>query len=659
MSHNPHLNYRPDIDGLRAFAILLVIIFHAYPRLLRGGFIGVDIFFVISGYLITSIILKGVSQGNFSLVNFYGRRIKRIFPALLTVLLFCLFSGWLILLADEYQQLGKHTAAGSVYISNFILAGEAGYFDTSAELKPLLHLWSLSIEEQFYMVFPFLILLSSTCRIPIILTILTCLLLSFSLNIYLIEQDQNSVFFYPQTRSWELLIGSVIAYINLYARPQFDNLAHTLFRQQSPNKDKHLANILSWLGFTLIITAWVFFNTKKILFPGAWALAPSIGAACLILAGNKAWFNRHILSSQTAIFIGLISYPLYLWHWPLLSYLQIIEMEKPSSGLRFTALLLSGILAWLTYHFIEKRFRYRDHWGVPVGLLTSLFIVGAIGFQIYNQQGYASRLPDYSNWDAGEIGITAWQKNNLIAQQDCLDQYGDYVFCLQQDSQKPPTALLMGDSHANHLYPGLLNKPLTTGSNLLNLGVSSCLPFFNSSDKKCTSSTNKALNLAVNTPSIKTVILSSYIDSFTDKYSDTPMDSYSEKEPFMALETIMRDTFQRLLKANKQVIFVLDIPKLDFRPIACAKRPWRISGQTSKTPCATQRNKINDHQRKYREIVFQVLAEFPTIQVWDVTSAFCDDQYCWAIKDNKMLYRDNNHLNKAGSIYLGHYFKLQ
>lgn len=659
MSHSPHLNYRPDIDGLRAFAILLVIIFHAYPRLLRGGFIGVDIFFVISGYLITSIILKGVNQGNFSLLDFYGRRVKRIFPALLTVLLFCLFSGWFILLADEYQLLGKHIAAGSVYISNFILANEAGYFDTSAELKPLLHLWSLSIEEQFYMVFPFFIILSVKYRIPSVLTISACLLLSFFLNIHLIGQDQNSTFFYPQTRSWELLIGSSIAYINLYTRPQFDKITQTIFIQKTQNKDKNIANILSWLGFTLIITAWVFLNTKKILFPGAWALVPSIGAACIILAGNKAWLNQHILSNKVAISIGLISYPLYLWHWPLLSYLQIIEMEKPSSSLRFLTLILSSILAWATYHFVEKKFRYQDHWGVPASLLTSLFIVGAIGFQIYNQGGYSSRLPDYSNWEAGEIGISAWQKNNLVAQQACLNQYGDYVFCLQQDSNKPPTTLLIGDSHANHLYPGLLNKPITTGGNLFNFGVSSCLPFLNSPDKKCNFLIDKALSLAVNSPSVKTVILSSYIDSYTDKYTDSPIDSNTKKKTFIYLQATIRNTFQKLINANKQVIFVFDIPKLDFRPTACVKRPWRISGQTSKIPCATQRDKINDHQREYREVIFEVLAEYPKVKIWDITSAFCDSQYCWAIKENKMLYRDNNHLNKTGSLYLSDYFNLQ
>lgn len=673
MTHNPHLNYRPDIDGLRAFAIVLVIIFHAYPRFLRGGFIGVDVFFVISGYLITGIILKGLNQGSFSLLEFYSRRIKRIFPSLLVVLIFCLLSGWFILLSDEYQFLGKHIAAGAVYISNFILENEAGYFDTSAELKPLLHLWSLSIEEQFYLIFPLLLILTFKLRLNPVLIISICLICSFLLNIYQIEYNPNRVFFSPQTRAWELLIGSSVAYINLYIRSDFDKIAHRLFVYRSTDKDKSLANILSWFGFLLIIIAWVFFNNKKIAFPSGWALMPALGAACIILAGEKAWFNRKILANKLAIFIGLISYPLYLWHWPLLSYLQIIEMNKPSSSLRFLTLALSCILAWMTYQFIEKQFRYRNHRIVPIGLITSLFLVGLIGYQVYKQQGYPTRLPLYSNWETGEIGLKPWQNKSLVTHQSCLNTYGNYVFCLQQNNKNPATAMLIGDSHANHLYPGLISKPSLTGGNLYNFGVSSCLPFFNNPDKECTPLINKALEIAIKTASVKTVILSSYAGSYvlkqlsektTDQQSSwqqltAHLDKSPKKDIATTFKTTMRETFQRLLDANKKVIFVLDIPTLDFRPSACSKRPWRISGQMSKTPCATPRTTIVLQQKKYRTLAFEVLIEFPTVEVWDTVKAFCDPNYCWAIKDNKMLYRDDNHLNETGSLYLSDYFHLQ
>jgi peptidoglycan/LPS O-acetylase OafA/YrhL len=215
--HNPHIKYRQDIDGLRAIAIFLVIIFHAFPKFLKGGFIGVDIFFVISGYLITGIILKGFSRDNFSLLEFYSRRIKRIFPALIVVLSFCLIAGWYVLLADEYELLGKHIAAGSIYISNFVLQGEAGYFDTDSELKPLLHLWSLAIEEQFYLAFPLLLIVGKRFQISPLLIISTCLGVSFLTNVIQIHDKPTEVFFFPTSRAWELLIGSLVAYLSIHS----------------------------------------------------------------------------------------------------------------------------------------------------------------------------------------------------------------------------------------------------------------------------------------------------------------------------------------------------------------------------------------------------------------------------------------------------------
>ena len=290
--HNPHIKYRPDIDGLRAIAILLVIIFHAFPKFLRGGFIGVDIFFVISGYLITGIILKGLSRDNFSLLEFYSRRIKRIFPALIVVLSFCLIAGWYVLLADEYEVLGKHIAAGSIYISNFVLQSESGYFDTDAELKPLLHLWSLAVEEQFYLFFPLLLILSHRLRINVLGVIIIGFAISFALNVSQITDKPSEVFFYPQSRIWELLIGSAVAYISLQTH---------LLKARTQN----IANFLSLFGLALIFFAWVYLDSKKIFFPYYWALLPTLGAAFLILAGDRAWFNRTILASKVAVFIGL------------------------------------------------------------------------------------------------------------------------------------------------------------------------------------------------------------------------------------------------------------------------------------------------------------------------------------------------------------------
>lgn len=398
--HNVHPLYRPDIDGLRAIAILSVVIFHAFPARLQGGFVGVDIFFVISGYLISIIIFRSMQRGNFSFIEFYTHRIKRIFPALIVVLLSSYIFGWFALLPEEFKQLGKHIAAGAGFVQNFILWQEAGYFDTASELKPLMHLWSLAIEEQFYLLFPLIIW--TIWRLGLNILTLTLILggISFSLNISDIGSDAVKTFFAPQTRFWELLAGSVLAYIQFFKRTPFANwmkrcLFHPLIFRHPPVGDRRdvvLNDTLSFLGSALIVFA-VFTVDKGILFPGWWALAPVCGAFFLIYAGPDAWINRTILANRLMVFIGLISYPLYLWHWPIFSYLRIIETHTPSKELRITAIFLSFVLAWVTYHLIEKPIRFGSNSAIKTALLTFFTVaLGVLGYYTYHSSGFPSRI---------------------------------------------------------------------------------------------------------------------------------------------------------------------------------------------------------------------------------------------------------------------------
>ncbi len=656
MTHNQHLHYRPDIDGLRAVAVLLVLIFHGFPRFIKGGFIGVDIFFVISGYLITSIILKSQARGEFSLLDFYSRRIKRIFPSLLVVLIFCLTFGWFSLLGEEYQTLGKHVAAGAVYISNLVLQNEAGYFDSDAEFKPLLHLWSLGIEEQFYVIFPLLLMLVARFKGNAFVLITLSLLSSFALNVFLIEQNPSGVFFYPQTRAWELLIGSFVAHVNLYQRERFDYFLA---------KNNFSANKLSWFSFALIVGAWIGLDTTKITFPNGWALLPTMGAAGLILAGEQAWFNRKILASKWAVWLGLISYPLYLWHWPLLSLMRIIEMERPKGYLRVLALLLSVLLAWLTYQFVEKRLRFWNHKGITIGLFVSLLFVGLMGFQIEQQGGYPNRFHFEKNWSEGELGHSAWNKK-WSSEKNCLEKWGKELdFCSIKNNNAAPTVMLIGDSHANHLYPSLFQHSFFQNDNVLNVGIGGCAPFFDIPKKDCLNM-NGLLKQAITSTSVHTVILNNR-EILNLKSFDNLKFGYKLRHPFSKkittednaaiFQSAMRDTFKQLLKANKRVIYIKDIPELGFNPApaTCEKRPWRIGNQMLKNPCATKRDQVENHQKTYDSLVSNVLHEFPEVIVWDTAGAFCDADYCWAVKDKKMFYRDDNHLNETGAIYLGEY----
>ena len=386
-THLSHPKYRPDIDGIRAIAVLAVVAFHAFPSWVNGGFIGVDVFFVISGYLISTIIFENLDRGTFSASEFYARRIKRIFPALILVLVACLIFGWFALLADEVQQLGKHIAAGAGFISNIVFWNEAGYFDNAADTKPLLHLWSLGIEEQFYIVWPFLLWISWKRKFNLLTITILVTVISFFLNIKGIRQDAVATFYSPQTRFWELLSGSLLAWLTLYKKNEFVIIKNKIegflaCREKQSADGKILSNALSFVGLSLLVYGF-WRISKESSFPGKWALVPVLGTLLLLMGGSKAWINRTILSNKIAVWFGLISFPLYLWHWPLLSFVRIVESEVPSLNIRIVAVVLSILLAWLTYKLIERPIRFGKHGSLTVATLSGLAIaIGVTGFVV-------------------------------------------------------------------------------------------------------------------------------------------------------------------------------------------------------------------------------------------------------------------------------------
>lgn len=387
MTDTPQLHpaYRSDIDGLRAVAVLAVVLFHAFPEILPGGFTGVDVFFVISGFLISSILYSNLEAGRFSMLDFYGRRIRRIFPALILVMSACYALGWFVLLPDEYAQLGKHIAGGAGFVQNFVLWSESGYFDNAAETKPLLHLWSLGIEEQFYIVWPILLWIAYRLRLNLLSMTILIAVISFVLNIRGINvtKDLTATFYSPQTRFWELLIGATAAYLTLFPSARFGRwVANSLaalraactailwdprkLREPKEATSKEVtssvsqrqnANLYSVVGFVLLVTGVALIN-KHSAFPGWWALLPTLGSVLLIIAGPQGIINRTILSNRLMVAIGLISYPLYLWHWAILSFLRIMQGEVPLWWQRAIAVIVAIILSILTYQFVEKPIRF-------------------------------------------------------------------------------------------------------------------------------------------------------------------------------------------------------------------------------------------------------------------------------------------------------------
>ncbi len=673
--------YRPDIDGLRAVAILCVVIFHAFPAYLRGGFIGVDIFFVISGFLISSIIFRSLKEDEFSFTEFYARRVRRIFPALIVVLGACFIFGWFALLPDEYAMLGKHMAAGAGFVQNFVLWKEAGYFDVTSELKPLMHLWSLAIEEQFYLLYPLLIWLAWRAGLNVLLVVLTLLLLSFGLNMHGIGKDAVKTFFLPQTRFWELLVGAILAYGAIHgqaAKSRLTIVSHPIFQRIAPIVERRkavLGNMLSVAGALLMLASVITIHRDRV-FPGAWALLPVSAAGLLILAGPNTWINRTILSNRLMVGIGLISYPLYLWHWPLLSFVRILESGTPShEGIRIAAVALSFLLAWVTWRFVERPIRSRRKtWVTAATLTVTLAAIGYVGYNAFQREG----LPFRSGIrDAEEFNKQLRWKPTLRASEECRRYYHPEFpgrgFCVVSSSQVP-SVVLIGDSHANHLYPGLAKELANTGETIANFGDSACPPLFNTRSYKrgdpdterCLGIVDKMLEFAEQTTSVHTVVMADigahYLHNSGKGYGK-PEEGPNEwvlsrpgqtdvSSNDQVYEEALRETLVRLTAKGKRVILVLDNPNLRFSPRSCIQnRPIRLDN-TVRTPCAISREEFDGRNKIYRALVKKVSREIPHVQIFDAGSKFCDDQWCSAIKDGKLLYRDSSHLSVAGSEYV-------
>lgn len=440
--------YRPDIDGLRGVSIILVAVYHAFPNFLPSGFIGVDIFFTISGFLISGIILRQLAAGRFRFWDFYAKRIKRIFPALFLMLSGCLLAGWLLLFPNEWEQLGKHLFGGSFFVSNLFLMKEGGYFDAGIK-KPLLHLWSLGIEEQFYIVWPVLLAASWKFRRSTLLVVFTMFCLSLIASIGGTKLQPRYAFFFPATRFWELALGAILAYVQLSpsARKGGSNQppGWTVWMADCIRSTSH-QRYLSWTGGALLVAS-VFLIADDSAFPGAWPLLPTLAAALLIAAGPGAWLNRSVLSANPMVAIGLISYPLYLWHWPVLVFTGLVDEAGFHWGKRMAALVVSCVLAWTSYQFVEGRLRHHPSKNVvPVLLIAAVFLLGGVGL-LARFGTFTSRL----NTPVGrEVAQALRDGEGPVTGVNYKKRSG--FSGLTFKGRGPVSTLFIGDSHMGHYY---------------------------------------------------------------------------------------------------------------------------------------------------------------------------------------------------------------
>jgi peptidoglycan/LPS O-acetylase OafA/YrhL len=631
--------YRSDIDGLRGVAVLSVVAFHAFPVWLKGGFIGVDIFFVISGFLISTIIFENLNKKKFSFSNFYARRIRRIFPALLLVLFFFLILGWFIFLADEYKQISKHTMAGIGFVSNFILWSESGYFENDSNKNPLLHLWSLGIEEQFYFCWPFFCWFFFKNKFfSIFLIVIT--LISLYLNIHTVGSDDAEAFYSPLTRFWELLFGTFLAYFTLNYKSCYEKFC----------TNQALVNIFSFVGFFSLGFGFLFIN-KESSFPGYLALLPVIGATLIILSGPSSIFNRIFLTNRIAVFFGLISFPLYLWHWPLLVFAGIIERDTPDKYFRIAIILLSIIFAWLTYQFIEKGIRRSKGYKYIAILISFSLILFGISFIIFYKNGFSDRKAVTNSDFTKEVrhqfigAFWPYAKNNI-----CLSKYPykdqnilAWWFCIQS-TNNPPTILLLGDSLANQHYPGFSKNPRLSHHSILSIGtcgidsdgtgVNSLNTCFGTRPKE---QANFIDNIIKKNPSLKFIVI--------DGISRTPNTSSINK---------IIERIDYLEKLDLQIIIFTPQLKIDYDIKACFKSPFNQNPKN----CLTQSFYREDLLNNFSPLIKAVKKSHPKVLFFEQNDIFCDlnDDNCSFVRDKLPLYRDATHMSEYASLLMQDYF---
>lgn len=374
------MNYRPDIDGLRALAVLPVIFVHAGFNIFSGGFVGVDIFFVISGYLITNILLKELESDKFSIINFYDRRARRILPALFAVLLFCLVLGYFTMMPDEFKNLGQSFVATTFFSNNILLALTSGYWELASEYKPLLHTWSLGVEEQYYIIIPLLLLFTWKFLNKNILLVMSLVFLSSLLfAIWFVNISPNKAFYILPTRAWEIALGGIVA---------------VLLKKYTFNFNYKFSNLMSLIGFLLIIYS-IFNFDSSVLSPSHYLLIPTVGACLIIVFSNEKNLVYKILSYKPIVFIGLLSYSLYLWHQPIFSFARIYSKQSPSLSIFTLLTVLVFIISYFSWKYIETPFRNKKFFNTKkifvLSAVISTFFV-SVGIFLNNSYGLPNRV---------------------------------------------------------------------------------------------------------------------------------------------------------------------------------------------------------------------------------------------------------------------------
>ena len=633
------LSYRAEIDGLRAVAVISVILYHAQIVLygrdwFEGGFIGVDVFFVISGYLITRIILFELeSKGSFSFQNFYERRARRILPMLFVVIFVSIPFAWQKLLPTAFIEYTESIFSSLYFGSNFFFYSNASDYGARNTLTmPFLHTWSLSVEEQFYLFFPFLaLLLWKLLRKYFSAVIGASILLSLQFADVMEARNAMFNFYLPYSRFWELGCGSLLAVFEL---------------KYGSIRKGWLVDFAPIFGLYLILYSILFFD-KHTQHPSFYTLIPIVGVSLIILFASKDELVGKILSSKPFVGVGLISYSAYMWHYPIFAFSRI--GKEPSNYDKLEWVALTIILSIISYHLIERPFRSREIVKTKT-LLIILFSAVALVITFYL----------YS-----------------------INSNGAKYYQVPSSLTKPPLTnkdakiAIIGDSQAGQLGYGMLVK---TNGGVKMYDRNGCISFrdvdrydFRYEVGSCAKKTNVSLDAIINNTNIDTVILSMlgpvYLDNTTFQNLDSRLIKKQNiidlREPnntdrYHIFKNGFRRTVKELIISGKKVIFVINVPELGMQFNSCLVKNtnirWRPYGPivestvVNKPNCRYARELYDERANKYRSMLLKLKREFPSVIFIDLPKYFCDSNFCYGYEDNLLIYKDEDHLNKHGSL---------
>ena len=643
------MKYRAEIDGLRALAVLPVILFHAGFEWFGGGFVGVDVFFVISGYLITTIIITEMAEGKFSIVNFYERRARRILPALFFVMLACLPFAWLWLNPNDLKDFGNSLFAVSIFSSNLLFFMEGGYFDTAAELKPLLHTWSLAIEEQYYILFPIFLMLTWRLGIKWILILLSIAFFA-SLGYAQLRVDTypSATFFFLGTRGWELLVGVFAAF---YLK--FNTHLKSHFVNQS----------LSLLGFGMIVYSIIVFD-KTTPFPSLYALVPTIGTGLLILCAVPKTFIHKLLTLKFIVGIGLISYSAYLWHQPLLAFARHRFFGEISELILIALCLTSLVMAWFSWRYIEKPFRNRDQIDrrsifIFSGCLPIIFII--IGLSIDHKSGFSGR---YSEEVQPYLSMDSEGLNALNF--ECHLVYDEYVLkdCVFGAQSISPKFALIGDSHAGSIHHQMAPVFSELNKSFLLYAKNGCPPSLGIEGTIHHQRNCPLFNLNViddlSEKKITTVVLFSRLTFYLEK--DGFLNSYGVREDknfehfVVGSSAPIEDQFNEKIESMRA--FIKELRRQDIRVLLVEPIPemgWHIPNQkihSLKFNKPMRPLPKSDFEEGTQKIFTRFVEPFIVDDGFEVVSTsdiFCDEDSCFGEREGDLLYIDDDHPSISAS----------